>query len=302
MDPIAGKRLVIFGCGYVGSALARAAGVAGASVEALTRNPEKAAALRAAGLAKVMVADLSTDVWHGQIAGGADFVVNCVSSGGPDAYRQSYVGGMQSVLAWAEKGPAPVGTFVYTSSTSVYPQGEGMVVDETAPAEGATPNGAIIRESETHLQHAPASAVRRHFILRLAGIYGPGRHHLLDQLRAGTGQLGGSGAHTLNLAHRDDIVTAILACLGAPATVGSGLFNVADSAPALRAEVVGWLAARLGRPVPGFDGSATTRRGGAPMPDRIISNTRIQQVLGWRPQYPDYRAGFEAILGPSGVF
>jgi len=298
MDPIAGKRLVIFGCGYVGSALARAAVEAGATVAALTRNPEKAAALRAAGLARVVVADLSTDAWHGEIAGGADFVVNCVSSGGPDAYRQSYVGGMQSVLAWAAQGPGAVGTLVYTSSTSVYPQGDGMVVDETAPAEGATANGAIIRESEALLQQAPVSAVRRHFILRLAGIYGPGRHHLLDQLRAGAGQLGGSGAHRLNLAHRDDIVSAILACLRAPATVGNDLFNVADSAPALRSEVVGWLAARLGRPVPGFDGSATTRRGGAPMPDRIISNARIQAVLGWRPLYPDYRAGYENILSP----
>lgn len=296
MDPITGKRLVIFGCGYVGSALARAAVAAGASVEALTRNPEKAAVLRAAGLARVVVADLAADVWHGQIAGAADFVVNCVSSGGPDAYRQSYVGGMQSVLAWAAKGAAPVGTLVYTSSTSVYPQGGGMVVDETAPAEGATPNGSIIRESEMLLQHAPASAVRRHFILRLAGIYGPGRHHLLDQLRAGAGPLGGGGAHRLNLAHRDDIVTAILACLGAPAGLKNDIFNVADSAPALRAEVVGWLAGRLGRPAPGFDGSATTRRGGAPMPDRIISNARIQKVLGWRPQYPDYRAGYEKLL------
>ncbi len=296
MNFLHGKRLVIFGCGYVGSALARAAVAAGASVEALTRNPEKAAALRAAGLARVVVADLSTAAWHGQIAAGADFVVNCVSSGGPDAYRQSYVGGMQSVLAWAAKGPGPVGTLVYTSSTSVYPQGDGRVVDETMPAEGATSNGAIIRESEALLQQAPASAVCRHFILRLAGIYGPGRHHLLDQLRAGAGQLGGSGAHRLNLAHRDDIVSAILACLRSPATVGSDLFNVADSAPALRSEVVGWLAARLGRPVPGFDGSATTRRGGAPMPDRIISNARIQAVLGWRPQYPDYRAGYEKLL------
>jgi nucleoside-diphosphate-sugar epimerase len=296
MNPIAGKRLVILGCGYVGSALAQAAVAAGATVEALTRNPEKAAALRAAGLAKVVVADLATDAWHGQIAGGADFVVNCVSSGGPDAYRQSYVGGMQSVLAWAAKGPAPVGTLVYTSSTSVYPQGDGVVVTETLPAEGASPNGAIIRESEKLLQFAPMSAVHRYFILRLAGIYGPDRHHLLDQLRTGADQLGGSGSHRLNLAHRDDIVTAILACLGAPGTTGSDLFNVADSAPALRAEVVAWLARRLGRPVPAFDGSATARRGGAPMPDRIISNARIQQVLGWRPRYPDYRAGYEKLL------
>jgi nucleoside-diphosphate-sugar epimerase len=294
MPSLRGKRLVIFGCGYVGSALARAALAAGASVEALTRNEEKAAALRAAGLAKVVVADLAATSWHGQIAGGADLVVNCVSSGGPEHYRQSYVGGMQSILTWAAQ--APVGTFVYTSSTAVYPQGGGVTVDESAPADGSTPNGAIIRESEILLQQAPPAAVRRHFILRLAGIYGPGRHHLLDQLRAGSAQLGGSGEHRLNLAHRDDIVAAILACCVAPATAGSDVFNVADSAPALRREVVTWLALRLGRPVPGFDGSATTRRGGAPMPDRVICSARIQRVLGWRPQYSDYRTGFENLL------
>jgi nucleoside-diphosphate-sugar epimerase len=296
MSPIAGKRLVIFGCGYVGSALARSALSVGAKVEALTRNPEKAATLRAAGLGNVVVADLASADWHGQIAGDADFVVNCVSSGGPESYRRSYVGGMQSVLAWAARGPGPVGTFVYTSSTAVYPQGGGVTVDESAPAEGSTPNGAIIRESEILLQQAPATVVRRHFILRLAGIYGPGRHHLLDQLRTGTASLGGSGDYRLNLAHRDDIVAAILASLGAPPSIANEVFNVADSAPALRAEVVAWLAAKLGRPVPGFDGSAATRRGGAPMPDRVISNARIRRVLGWRPRYPDYRAGYETLL------
>lgn len=298
MGSIAGKRLVIFGCGYIGTAVARAALSAGAQVEALTRNLEKAAALRTLGLAKVVVAELSASTWHRQIAGGPDFVVNCVSAGGgPDGYYQSYVAGMQSILAWAAAGAASVGTLVYTSSTSVYPQGDGMVVDESAPADGGTPNGRTIRESEILLQGAPATSVRRHFILRLAGIYGPDRHHLLDQLRTGADTLGGSGAHRLNLAHREDIVAAILACLQAPAEVADEIFNVADTAPARREEVVRWLAARLGRPMPAFDGGTTTRRAGAPMPDRVISSAKIQRMLRWRPQFPDYRAGFDHILG-----
>src|SRR6478735_2030896 len=144
MSSLAGKRLVIFGCGYVGAALARAALEAGARVDALTRNPEKAGALRTAGLANVVVADLATAEWHDAIAGGADFVVNTVSSGGPENYRSSYVDGLQSILGWASRGPRPVGTFVYTSSTAVYPQGEGALVDESADAPGSTPNGAII--------------------------------------------------------------------------------------------------------------------------------------------------------------
>lgn len=296
MDSLSGKRLVIFGCGYVGSAVARAALAAGARVEALTRNPEKAAALREAGLGKVVEADLASPVWHTQIEGGADFVVNTVSSGGPDQYWQSYVVGMQSILSWAGRGSNPIGTLVYTSSTSVYPQGEGAVVDETLWAPGATPNGRIISESEVLLKNASEAAIRRRFILRLAGIYGPGRHHLLDQLRAGATTLNGSGDHRLNLAHRDDIVAAIMACLRAPDTVDSGIFNVADKAPAQRAEVVAWLCAQLGRPVPEFDGATTTRRGGAPMPDRIISSAKIQQVLGWEPRYPDFRAGFGEVF------
>ena len=296
MSALAGKRLVIFGCGYVGSAVAQAALVAGARVAALTRNPEKAEALRAAGVARVAVADLAATTWHEEIAPGADFLVNTVSSGGPENYRRSYVEGMQSILAWAASGATPVGTFVYTSSTAVYPQGGGVVVDESADAPGSTPNGAIIRESEQLLEAAPATVRRRAFILRLAGIYGPGRHHLLDQLRAGALTLNGSGDHRLNLAHRDDIVAAILACLVAPAGVAGGIFNVADDAPAPRAEVVQWLAGRLGRAVPPFDGSTTTRRGGAPMPDRAIANAKLRRELAWRPHYPDYRAGFDAIL------
>jgi nucleoside-diphosphate-sugar epimerase len=290
-----GKRLVIFGCGYIGSALAEVALAAGARVEALTRNPEKAANLERAGV-RVTVADLASADWHGRIARAPEFVVNCVSSGGPDSYRRSYVDGMKSILAWAAQGTGPVGTMAYTSSTSVYAQGGGAVVDESAEAAGSTPNGAIIRESEMLLQQASAASVRRSFVLRLAGIYGPGRHHLVDQLRAGLPVLGGSGDYRLNLAHRDDIVAAIIACLTADAKMGSAVFNVVDDAPARRGEVVAWLARELQRPAPAFDGSGGSRRGGAPMPDRIISNARFKTTLGWHPRYATYQAGFSMIL------
>ncbi|HTL66460.1 MAG TPA: NAD-dependent epimerase/dehydratase family protein [Lacunisphaera sp.] len=298
MVPIAGKRLVIFGCGYVGSALAQAALAAGARVEALTRNPDRAAALRGLGVASVAVADLASSAWHHEIRAAPEFIVNCVSSGdgSAESYRRSYVDGMRSILAWAAGGDRPIGTIVYTSSTSVYPQGGGVALDESAMADGATPNGRIIRESEMILEQAPAAACARHFILRLAGIYGPGRHHLLDQLRTGPHVLPGSGDYHLNLVHRDDIVRAILACFAAPASLSSRIYHVADDAPARRGEVVAWLADRLGRAAPAFDGSPGARRGGQPMPDRIISAARIRRELGWRPHYPDFRTGFGEIL------
>src|SRR4051812_40236320 len=96
---ISGKRLVIFGCGYVGSQVARDAIARGIRVTALTRNAAKAENLRAAGV-NVVVADLAGDDWHQQIEGGADLALNCVSSGGAafEGYRRSYVDGIASVL------------------------------------------------------------------------------------------------------------------------------------------------------------------------------------------------------------
>jgi nucleoside-diphosphate-sugar epimerase len=299
MASLHGKLLVIFGCGYVGSAVARAAATAGAHVTALTRNPEKAAALQASGVAEVVVADLAKDDWHPKIPAGAELVVNCVSTGGGGlaSYRHTYVEGMASVLRWVATGSRPVDTLVYTSSTSVYPQDGGATVDETADTTEASPGGRILREAEEMLRMAPLRS--RSFVFRLAGIYGPGRHHLLDQLRAGATNVSG-GFHRLNLAHRDDIASAIIAGLTAPDGVRGGVFNVADGAPGRREEVIRWLAVRLGRPVPHFmAGTGGTRRGGEAAPDRIISSAKLQTTLGWQPRYPDFRSGYESILRGS---
>jgi nucleoside-diphosphate-sugar epimerase len=292
MDSLAGKRLVVFGCGYVGAAVARWGDAAGLAVTALTRNPATALLLREAGLHTV-VADLAGMTWHDEIPGVPEFAVDCVSSGGGgiEAYGRSYLGGMESILAWTQ-ARGPIGTFVYTSSTSVYPQGEGARVDESSPATARSDRAQVLLDTEARLQAATHAAGRR-FILRLAGIYGPGRHHLLEQVRSG--EVSGRGEHHLNLAHRDDIVDAIAACFMAPATINGGIFNVADDGPATKAEVVGWLAATLGVPLPRFTGEPAAGRGMA-TPDRLILNAKARAQLGWRPRYPTFREGYAKML------
>jgi nucleoside-diphosphate-sugar epimerase len=289
---LAGRRLVIFGAGYVGAAVALAAKARGLEVSALTRNPVKAQALNAAGV-RTVVSELASSDWHGQLPADTDYVLNCVSSGGggPEGYRRSYVDGQRSLLTWAGGTSSP-GRLVYTGSTSVYPQEGGIRVDEDAPTDGAMGTARVLLEAE-----ALVRAWRGNwFILRLAGIYGPDRHHLLDQLRAGSGELAGRGEHHLNLIHRDDIVSAILAAFAAPASVPSGVFNVADDGAAPKAALAEWIAARLGLPAPTFSGEPAMGRR-AITPDRIIANDRIKRVLGWRPQYPTFREGYESILG-----
>lgn len=292
MDSLAGKRLVVFGCGYVGAAVARWADDAGLEVTALTRNPATALLLREVGLHTV-VGDLAGTAWHDEIPGGAEFVVDCVSSGGGgvEAYRHSYLAGMESILAWA-RARGPAGTFVYTSSTSVYPQGNGAAVDETAPTTARSDRARVLIETEA-LMEAAADAARRRFVLRLAGIYGPGRHHLLDQVRGG--EVAGRGEHRLNLIHRDDIVAAIACCCTAPAEVAGGVFNLADDGPAPKSEVVTWLAAALGVPVPRFTGEPAAGRPQT-TPDRIILNGKARSGLGWRPRYPTFREGYAKML------
>ncbi len=291
----AGKSLVVFGAGYVGAALARAAAARGARVWALTRNADKAAALTADGISTV-VADLAASDWHGRMPVETDFVVNCVSSGGGgvEGYRRSYVDGLRSILAWGAAARRR-GTLVYTGSTSVYPQDGGMRVGEDAPTGAGEGTAAILLEAEGLARTWPG----RSFVLRLAGIYGPGRHHLLDALRAGAGEVAGVGGYRLNLVHRDDIVAAILSVLAAPSEVAGGVFNVADDGAAPKGEVAAWLAARLGRPAPTFTGLPAGGRRRV-TPDRVIANDRLKAVLGWRPRYPTYREGYEAILGGEG--
>ena len=286
----AGKHLAILGCGYLGGEVARQALARGLRVTAVTRNAGKAAGLRLLGVTAVE-ADLAGDAWHDAI-GNADFALDCVSSGGggAEAYRRSYLAGMISVLAWAQRRGL-VDTLVYTSSTSVYPQDGGMRIDETAPAAGRDERTAVLVEAESLLRAMP-SAVRRRVVLRLAGIYGPGRTHLLKQVQAG--EVSGAGSQHLNLIHRDDVCGAIWAVLGATAPAGDGLFNVVDDGAATKEEIVSWLAAQLGRPAPRFTGEATGGR--APVPDRIIANGRLKAAAGWNLIFPSFREGYASLL------
>lgn len=287
-----GKRLVVFGCGYVGSEVARQAVERGMRVTALTRNAVKAEALRDAGC-EVVVADLAEDGWHGQIAGGADLVLNCVSSGGGglEGYQRSYRDGMGSVLTWAsERGAA--GTMVYTSSTSVYPQGGGERVNEMAATEGAGERAKILLDVESMLRSSEG-ACSRWFVLRLAGIYGPGRHHLLEQVK--TGAVAGRGDYRLNLVYRDDIAAGVWAAFGAPVTVANEIFNLADDGAVTKEAIVAWLAERLGVAVPRFTGEPAAGRREV-TPDRVIANDKAKTLLAWRPEHRTFREGYEKIM------
>ena len=292
MESFSRRHLVIFGCGYIGSALAQWGASVGLTVRALTRNRAAAVLLREAGV-ETVVADLASDAWHGEIAGAPEFAVNCVSSGGGglDGYRRSYAEGMASIAAWARRH-GKIGTLLYTSSTSVYPQGNGAVVDETTPTTPATDRAHVLVETEACVRSADAPW-QRWFILRLAGIYGPCRHHLLDQVKAG--EVAGQEVDHLNVIHRDDVVSAIGSCLLAPTSIGNEIFNVADDGRATRAEIVAWLVRELALSPPRFSGRPAEGRR-VITPDRVIANGKLKRKLGWSPRFATFREGYASLL------
>lgn len=291
---LSGRSAVIFGAGYVGGEVARLLCGAGVHVTSLVRNPERARQLAGQGV-RVVCADLLSRTWMTEVGAGADLVLSAIGSGGggAEAYRRTYVGGMEAILDWA--GAGRVGTLVYTSSTSVYPQDGGVLVDETQPVGGQRETARALVEAENLLLGARGSGVGRRFVLRSGGIYGPGRHAWLDRLEAGETLLDGDGEGHVNLVHRDDLCGAILAAFAAPAGVEGAVCNAVDDGRARRREIVAWLAGRLGRAAPGFSGRAGPRGAN----DRIILNDRCKTLLGWRLRHPTFREGYAPLLAAA---
>ena len=306
--------MIILGCGYVGTALARAARQRGEAVSALTRSESRAAELRALGLARVVTGDIAGEEWHQALNPAGESIVNSVapSARGVEGYRHSFIAGTKSLIRWLEQSAAaghePARELVFTSSTGVYPQTDGGWVAEDAPAGNAelSPAGAILREAENLLLALPPRLVRRVWVLRLAGLYGPGRHHLLDALRTGEKTFPGGGEYWVNLLHRADAVGAINACLNAPALVPGGVYNVADDEPVRKRDLVVWLAERLGMDAAAlmFDATISARSGhrknaSGQIPDRRIANAHFKNALGWSCLYRSYGIGYDEIIRQS---
>lgn len=166
------------------------------------------------------------------------------------------------------------------------------VTEQDAVGGEAETTRALIAAEELVAQWPAAST-----ILRLAGIYGPGRTHLVEQVRQGEAS-GHPQAH-LNLIHRDDIVEAC-ALVWQRGGVGAEIFNLADEGAATKGEVVSWLANRLGVPLPVFTGMPAGGRR-AMTPDRIIDAGRARSSLGWRPVRPTFREGYAEVLASLGL-
>ncbi|NOS71272.1 MAG: SDR family oxidoreductase [Verrucomicrobia bacterium] len=301
-------RVLIVGCGYVGLPLAVELVRLGHQVSGLRRSASDA--LRATGITPLS-GDITRPETLRDLPNNFDWVVNCAATGGGtvEDYRQLYLEGTRNLIEWLVPGSAgilPAGSkdnqtatrrqdgsaprFVYTSSTGVYGQNDGSLVDETSATEPASETAQILVATEKLLLQLARERNIPAMILRAAGIYGPERGYLLKQFLRGDARIEGAGARVLNMIHRDDLIASIIAAL--ERGYGGEIYNVVDDEPVSQLEFFRWLASTLDKPMPPIvpeDTAAPRKRG---LTNKRISNRKLRMELGVDLKFPDYRSGY----------
>jgi nucleoside-diphosphate-sugar epimerase len=287
-------RVLIVGCGYVGLPLGAELARRGHEVFGLRRDPASERELKNAGI-RPLFADISNRATLEKLPRDFDWVVNCAAcgGGGEEAYRQTYLEGNRNLRAWL--AGSPLQKYVYTSSTSVYAQNDGSLVMESSRTDPVAPTAKVLVEAEKLLLAAAAQNFPA-VILRVAGIYGPGRGHALKQFLNGEARIEGDGSRRFNMIHRTDLIGVIIAALerGVPGEI----YNAVDNEPVTQLSFFSWLAAELNRPLPPAvpaDAAAWRKRG---VTNKRVGNAKLRSDLGYEFQFPDFRSGYIAEIAP----
>lgn len=204
-----------------------------------------------------------------------------------DGYRATYLHGLTHVLD-AVDSLRTQPRVLLVSSTAVYGVNDGSWVNEDSPAAPRSETGQVLLEVESELHRRRPDAT----IIRLTGLYGPGRGRMIERVRSGTVEEATAPAYT-NRIHRDDAASAVVHLATAVASLAPVYVGV-DDAPVERAQLLGFLADELGVQPPRPD-----ETGSAPGGKRF-RNTLLRST-GFEFAYPTYRAGYRAILAGHGT-
>jgi nucleoside-diphosphate-sugar epimerase len=204
------------------------------------------------------------------------------------SYRRAYVDGLWNLLeALQNEGERPK-RIIFTSSTGVYGQQDGELVDEDSPTDPSGFTGQYLLEGEALLHDSMFESVA----VRLSGIYGPGRTRIIDRVRGGEAECVEGRTTVLNHIHRDDCAGVLrhLMTLDNPAK----LYLAVDHEPVELCALQRWVAGELGVPEPrvvSAEEAPPRIRGG----NRRYSNQRLVDS-GYAFQYPTYREGYASLL------
>jgi len=280
---------LIIGCGYLGYRVAQRWLDAGESVTALTRSVARADELRRDGITPI-VGDVTRPDTLADLPQ-ADTVLIAVGYDrrAAPSIEDVYVEGLRNLLSALSPSVERV---IYISSTGVYGQNNGGWVDEQSPCEPLRAGGRACLAAETLLGSHPLG--QKSVVLRLAGIYGPGRVPRQREITGGDAIDAPQEGH-VNLIHVDDAARIVL--LAESSATPPALYTVSDGQSVNRGDYYREVARLLDAPAPTFvtpppDSPAALRA----VSDKRISNRRLMADLSPTLQYPSYREGLAAIL------
>jgi len=298
-----GGTALIVGCGYLGTRLAQHLISQGTTVFGTTRSELKAKRLAPLGIRPLLLsvtqpltyASLSPalsadplDVYYMIPPGRLD---------GSPSTRQIVLGGTAHMVKALKH--SQLRRAILVSSTAVYGQTDGQVVDADAPALPTSERAALMQRGEQLWLDAGESF----HVLRLAGLYGPSRIIGLKAVREQAPLIGDPQA-LLNLIHVDDAVSLLLAI--SQSKTANSIELGCDGRPTPRIEYYAYLAGRLGvaPPVPMDASMAAIQFGLNPQrlarsSSKALDNRPTSERNGWEPAYPDYRVGLDALLNPD---
>lgn len=276
-------RMVVVGCGDIGSRVAQLMQGHGWQVYGLRRNIQRLPEGIVPIAADLNQAQCPSD-WPQEPI---DYVVYAMAAQGMSEadYQRAYVQGQQHLYSWLQHYQQQPKRVIFVSSSAVYGQNDDSWVDEQSPTEPKRWSGQIMLAAERCAMESghPATAVR------LTGIYGPGRNMLIERVRQG---YHAPHRHCFtNRIHADDAASLIATIMLADAqgqTIESVYIGV-DNEPAEQAEVVAWLQQQL--KVSSVAGLVLQPRSGS----KRCSNARAR-ALGWSAQYSSYREGYAVQL------
>ena len=288
---------LIIGCGYLGRRVATrlASHPDGDEVTGLVQSEASAARLRELGI-RPLVADLDRPLDAPLPSAGAD-VFHFLP---PPAEGREDPRSARLLETFARDGTPR--RLVYVSTTGVYGDSAGEWVDETRPAAPQADRAHRRWDAEQRLRQWSQAAAGELVILRVAGIYGPGKLPLA-RLRKGLPVVAESESPYTNRIHVEDLVSACVAAMRRGEN--GGVYNVSDGRPGTMADYFGRIAARAGLPAPpqirlAEAGERLSAGMASYMAEsRRLSNRRLTEELGVELAYPDLESGLDSCFEGS---
>lgn len=202
-----------------------------------------------------------------------------------EAYTRSYLEVAKELVSRLKVQAPQLRRFIYVSSSAVSGGGEGEWIDESTEVAPNRPTSQVLADTERVLLDSGLPVT----ILRASGIYGPGRNHLINQVRDASARIP-LESHWTNRIHRDDLAQAIVHSAALDET-GTQIYMVTDNEPAQIGEIYTFLAQQLSLPVPPQATEPAVRRAA----NRRIRNDKLL-ATGFTLQFPGYREGYRSVL------